>query len=163
LRSLPAGIEITVRLASPIASIAAVGAIIEGEVVKSAAPKGQKAIIAAGARVRGRIRRMERYAEPTAHFVVAIEFTEVESEGIRYRFFADLVEMDSAPGVEHSIATSNEPSARRLRDGTDEIRTHHDLLLLTPLPGVASFFFRGAKLDLPPGFRTVWKTRAFTP
>jgi hypothetical protein len=163
VRPLPAGIEITVRLARPIANIAAVGAIIEGEVAKSVAPKVQKAMIAAGAKIRGRIRRMERYDEPMTHYVVAIEFTEVESEGIRYRFFADLVEMDNPPGIEQAIATSNEPAVRRLRDGTDEIRTHHELLLLTPLPGVASFFFRGAKLDLPPGFRTVWKTRAFTP
>src|ERR1017187_562313 len=28
------------------------------------------------------------------------------------------------------------------------------------LPGVATFFFKGEQLDLPPNFRTVWTTRA---
>ena len=32
-------------------------------------------------------------------------------------------------------------------------------ILLYNLPGVATFFYKGGKLDLPQDFRTVWKTR----
>ncbi len=36
-------------------------------------------------------------------------------------------------------------------------------LSVTDMPGVATFFFKGLELELPEGFRTVWKTRALTP
>jgi hypothetical protein len=31
------------------------------------------------------------------------------------------------------------------------------------VPGVATFFLSGSKLDLPSGFRTVWRTRQLAP
>jgi hypothetical protein len=43
---------------------------------------------------------MERYTDPFPYFVVGLEFTEVEVQGIRHLFYADLVEISPALGVE---------------------------------------------------------------
>jgi hypothetical protein len=153
LRPLPAGLQIAVKLTTRITGDATVGSLIEGVVASAGAAKGSAAPISPGARVRGRIRRLERYTSPVPNFVVAIEFTEVESDGIRYRFYADLVDLD--PGA----ATAELVSTNRV----DSQSTRTDSYWLPKLPGVASFFVRGVKLDLPPGFRSTWKTLTLKP
>jgi hypothetical protein len=162
LRPLPPGLQIAVKLVSKVSSEIAVGALIDGVVAGNVPGKGPL-VVANGSRVRGRIRRLERYSEPAPHFVLAIEFTEVESEGIRYRFYADPVEMDAAPGVELTLE-QRDPS-RVISHAGDEktIRTFVEQVTLPSLPGVTTFFVRGTKLDLPQGFRTVWKTRTLAP
>jgi hypothetical protein len=169
LRPLPAGLEIAVKLRSRVTSDMAVGALIDGVVASNAAAKGT-VVIAAGSAVRGRIRRLEHYADPIPYIVVGLEFTEVEQEGIRYRFFANVVEIGAAPGVEQALHTTFQASASGsggasnagpwaiggLRQTSETIRTNN-------LPGVATFFFHGDKLDLPVGFRTLWKTLPLAP
>ena len=162
LRPLPAGLQIAVKLTTKISSETLVGSLIDGVVAGNTVSKGQ-VVIANGSRVRGRIRRLERYTDPPPHFVVAIEFTAVESEGIRYRFYADPVEMDPAPGVEQTL---EQRDPFRMISHTGEVktvRTDIHTTTLPGLPGVASFFIRGTKLNLPPGFRTVWRTRTLAP
>jgi hypothetical protein len=153
LRPLPAGLQIAVKLTGRVSSDAAVGSLIEGTVASSVAPKGAATPIAPGARVRGRIRRLEHYTTPVPHHVVAIEFTEAECDGIRYRFYADLLDLDAGPSVSPELTVTR----------TDPGLTQRESYWLPKLPGVASFFVRGAKLDLPPGFRTTWKTLALKP
>jgi hypothetical protein len=158
LRPLPAGLQIGVKLNTRITAEATVGTLIEG-VVTSAMPakgagKGARSPILANARVRGRIRRLERYSTPVQHYVVAVEFTEAESEGIRYRFYAELQELDAASGATAEL---------NIEHRTDGAVTRGETLWLPKLPGVAAFFVRGAKLELAPGFRTTWKTLALKP
>jgi hypothetical protein len=148
MRSLPAGLQITVKLRSRISTGTAVGALIDGVVAANVPAKGA-VVIAAGSPVRGRVRRLERYRDPVPHFVVALEFTQVELEGIRHRFYADLVRIESAPGVEQKLPALTE---------TGWVTLHFSLL-----PGVATFFLKGSSLDLPVDFRTVWKTRKLAP
>src|SRR5262249_8069933 len=107
LRPLPGGLQIAVILRSRITGDIAVGTLIDGVVAGSVAAKKGAVTIAAGSPVRGRIRRMERYTDPFPHFVVALEFTEMELRGIRYRFYADVVEIDLVPGVEHTLSTKD--------------------------------------------------------
>jgi hypothetical protein len=90
LRSLPGGLQIAVTLRSRISEDMAVGALIDGVVAGNVTAKGA-VVIAAGSPVRGRIRRLERYTDPFLHFVLGLEFTEVEVQGIRHRFYADVV------------------------------------------------------------------------
>jgi hypothetical protein len=161
LRPLPAGLQIAVGL-SRISGERAVGALVDG-VVEANVPAKGPVVIARGSRVRGRIRRMERQAEPVPHFVVAIEFTEVESEGIRYRFYADLVEIDSAPGVEQMLTIETPVKVAEQNHGGIQVRATVQKITLPRLAGVATFFVRGTRLELPQGFRTVWKTRAVGP
>jgi hypothetical protein len=153
LRPLPAGVQIAIKLTTRIAAEATVGSLIEGTVASVGVAKNTTAVVAAGARVRGRIRRLERYTTPVAHYVVAIEYTEVESGGIRYRFYADFVEFQPQAGVSAELNISESgPQGTR---GTN--------LWLPKIPGVAAFFVRGDRLDLPAGFRTTWRTSTLKP
>ncbi|HTS65188.1 MAG TPA: hypothetical protein VMH28_24365 [Candidatus Acidoferrales bacterium] len=171
LRPLAPGLEIAVKLTSGISGGQPVGALIEGTVSGNVPAKGP-AVIPSGARVRGRIRRLERYSDPIPNYVVGIEFTEIESGGIRYRFFADLVELERVPGVEQTLNRENPvsrvstslPQRQAMPQITEsQVRGSSETYNLPGLPGVAVFFVRGSKLDLPKGFRTVWKTRSLAP
>ncbi len=164
LRSLPGGLQVAVKLNSRISGEMAVGTLIEGVVAGDVKEKRTVAI-PAGSVVRGRIRRMERYSDPFPYFIVGLEFTEVEAEGIRYIFYADLVAIDPAPGVELRLSTQNTTTIEAdspLSGGLSTRRTMESLSLYS-LPGVAAFFYKGEKLDLPQNFRTVWKTRPLKP
>lgn len=161
LRPLPAGLQIAVKLGSRIAADAAVGALIDGVVAANVTAKGG-VTIAAGSPVRGRIRRLEHYTDPFPHLIVGLEFTELELEGIRYRFYADLVEIGAIPGVEQTLRTPYQATEWRF-PGTWGLRQSSETVWTYSLPGVATFFFHGDKLDLPAGFRTVWKTLPLAP
>jgi len=169
LRPLPAGLEIAVKLRSRVTADMAVGELIDGVVASNVPAKGA-VTIAAGSPVRGRIRRLEHYTDPFPHMIVGLEFTEVALEGIRYRFYAGLVEIGSAPGVEQTLHTpyetrslSFESRGPRSAWGPGNISQTSETIWTYDLPGVATFFFNGDKLALPAGFRTVWKTLPLAP
>lgn len=165
LRPLPAGLRIAVKLKTPISAQTTVGTLIDGVVAGDVKEK-HTVVIPSGAPVRGRIRRLEHYSDPRQFFVIGLEFTEVEVEGVRHIFYADLVSMDSAPGVELKLSTGNDgadtPRNNVGGPGTvtlvtkEKITTHN-------LPGVATFFLEGDNLELPRDFGTVWKTRPWKP
>jgi hypothetical protein len=142
----------------------AVGTLIDGLVAHDVAAK-RSVVIPVGSPVRGRIRRMERNNDPFAYFIVGLEFTSVEVRGIQYVFYADLVEMDPAPGVELTLSTKNATTTvtNPLLFGDISTSQTMESLSLYNLPGVAAFFYKGSRLDLPRDFRTVWKTRPLRP
>lgn len=151
-----------VGLRSRIGADTAVGALIDGVVAENAELK-HAVIVPAGSQVRGRVRRLERDSDPFPYFVVGLEFTELEVRGIRRLFYANPVSLQPAPGVETTLNTRNETDTSDIGFGGKRVRAFHENLNLPGLPGVAVFFFKGSKLDLPSGFRTVWKTRAVEP
>jgi hypothetical protein len=169
LRSLPGGLQVTVKLRSRISGDMTVGTLIEGTVGSDVKEK-RTVVIPNGSPVRGRIRRLEKYTSPFPYFIVGLEFTEVEIQGIRHLFYADLADIEEPPGVEQILSTKN-----TVRTETDPLSFGNDLsttqiiestrqsierLFLYNLPGVATFFYKGSKLDLAQDFRTVWKTRS---
>ena len=157
IRPLPGGLRIPVKLMSRIPEDAAVGALIDGVIETNVTAK-RSVVIAAGSPVRGRIRRLERYSDPFPHFAVALEFTEVESQGIRYRFDADLARIDPAPGIAQTLSHMGRTEV--VDQGIfQKFRISWETLYFSNLPGVATFFFKGATLNLPQGLRTVWTTR----
>ena len=160
LRPLPAGLEVAITLSAPIDETMAVGSMIDGVIV--ADPKSNGAVpIPPKSLVHGRIRRLERYTEPVPYFVVALEFTEAELAGVRYRFYADLVSVEpgsAQPTLEVTVAQTVGVS-----NGVPQIKYTGERYTLPALPGVASFFIKGAALNLPQGFRTVWRTQALAP
>ncbi|HEV3330038.1 MAG TPA: hypothetical protein VG096_03590 [Bryobacteraceae bacterium] len=156
LRPLPEGLQIAVKLRSRLSGDTAVGTLIEGVVADNVPAK--HAVIPAGSPVRGRVRRMERYTEPFPYFIIGLEFTEVEVEGIRHLFYADLVEINRTPRVDLTLNIQDTATTETNAAGV-LTRKSKESILLYNLPGVATFFYRGAKLDLPQDFRTVWKTR----
>ncbi len=139
---------VTVQLNTPVSSTDAVGKLIEGRIVGEVRYKG-KAIISDGARVTGRIRRLEHYQGKTGKdkgdFIVGLEFTEVEASDGRRPFYADLLKMDLAPNIRPTLS--------------EEVNAGEVKVTLPELPGVASFFVSGAAFRIPAGFKTVWRTR----
>jgi hypothetical protein len=160
-RELLPALQIVVKLSTAITEKTTVGALIEG-VVEGSVLRRKRVLIPDGSPVRGRVRRMDWHDEKGGYFVVALEFTEIEAAGTRYRFFADLVDTDRLPGLRQSIRTFKQ-EASTLLDGGEMTRDSSDVLFLPDLPGVGSFFVQARQLDLPPGFRTTWKTRALVP
>jgi len=160
LRPLPGDLKIAVKLRSTIRDGAAVGTLIEAIVADNVMSKNS-VLIPQGSPVRGRIRRLERYEDPLPYFVVGLEFTEVQVQGIRYLFYADLVDIGVAPGVERELTTKNTTTltVNPLLSGENSGRQTIDHLSLPTLPGVAAFFFTSSKLELPQDFQTMWKTR----
>lgn len=140
--SLPALLRVTVELTTPISSGDIVGTLIEGRIASNVSRKG-KLVLAAGAVVHGRIRRLEHFDENT--WIIGMEFTEVETPAGRQTFYADLLEMGASKVLKlaHGEIT---------RAGLIQIKLHD-------VPGVAAFFATGHTFTVPPGFRTVWRTR----
>ncbi|MGD0776609.1 MAG: hypothetical protein ABSC05_27655 [Candidatus Solibacter sp.] len=158
---LPA-LHIVVKLSTRITDETTVGAPIAGGVDGNILSK-RSLLIPDGSSVRGRVRRLEWHDEKGGYFVVALEFTEVETAGTRYRFFADLEGMDGLPGLVQTIRTRQRPSKSPVRSGGTTVDSSDEILYLPDLPGVGSFFVQSRRLDLPPGFRMTWKTRALVP
>ena len=119
-----------------------------GDVIR----KGQ-ILVAGGAAVRGRVRRLDRYPEG-GYFAVGLEFTEIETNDGPLRFYADLLRMDKRPGIQAEL--SEHAIVRRT---SGPFHDANEKVTLPELPGVASFFIHGEKFTLPAGFRTVWRTR----
>ena len=168
LRTLPGGMQVAVKLRGRITGDMAVGTLIDGEVAGNVTAK-RATLIPSGSPIRGRIRRMERYTDPFPYFIVGLEFTEVEIQGIRHLFYANLVSIDLLPGLEanqlviRNATTRSEWPVIGQTPGWSATGQTRESLSVTNMPGVATFFFKGLKLELPEGFRTVWKTRALTP
>ena len=151
---IPALLPVTVRLTTPSTEGNAVGTLIEGE-IEGAVRRNGKIVLADGAVVRGRIRRLQRF-ENGRHFIVGLEFTEVEGNGGPQRFYADLLSIDKRPGFRPTLSRRIFVRGASVGSGygpaTEEITLHE-------LPGVASFFVEGTTLAIPSGFRTFWRTR----
>jgi hypothetical protein len=160
-RELLPALQVVIRLSTRITETTAVGALIKA-VVEGNVMRKKSALIRDGSPVRGRVRRLDWHDVNGGYFVVALEFTEIEAAGTRYRFFADLLDTDRLPGLRRTISTFRHETDT-LPYGGSMTRDSHDVLFLPDLPGVGSFFVQAQQLDLPPGFRTTWKTRALVP
>ena len=132
---LPGGLPLTVRLQTKITEKQSVGTFLEGTVAADVMERN-KVLIPAGARVTGRLRRLDRNQQSDG-YTLAMEFTEIVTEQNTYRFYADI----------QSVA--GDPTAEAIPDG----------LSTRPLPGVGFLFVRGPRFTLQPGFRLIWKTR----
>ena len=160
-RELLPALPVVVKLSTPITEQTTVGALIEG-VVALDVPHKKKLLIPAGSPVRGRVRRLEWNLDKGGYFIVGLEFTELEAAGTRYRFFADLEGTDGLPGLRQTIATTRKKSYALPNNGGFTIESD-ELIFIPSLPGVGTFFVQARSLDLPPGFRMAWRTRALVP
>ena len=147
LQPLPS-LDIALRLATPVTSETGVGALLEATVEGNVRHKGA-ILIPDGAKVRGRVRRLEWNDEKGGYYIVGLEFNEIDAAGIRYRFYGELRKLDRLSGIDFTLATSTtDKSGGRFTE----------ILSLPDLPGAGVFFVRSRKLSLPKGFRMVWKT-----
>ena len=149
--AIPPFLEVTVLLATPVSNKDSVGTSIEGKISGDVVHKG-KVVVPDGSLVHGRIRRLEHYPDRGV-FGVGLELTEVESRGEWLPFYADLLRVDKDPRIQLELSRHILVPHRSRVDVADETIT------LLELPGVASFFVKGANFTLPAGFRLVWRTR----
>jgi hypothetical protein len=160
---LPEQLRVTVALAAPVNDRSPVGSLIEGTVIGGVVHK-DKTWIQGGARIQGRLRRVERYADSGDYFIVAMEFTRIEVADRTYRFYADLEDVDRREGAATTLGSA-------VRDGPRLMSRNLGASLSLPkvvervwtheVPGVGTFFVHGSQFSLPAGFQTVWKTRLF--
>jgi hypothetical protein len=146
--ALPASLRVTIQVTTPITDRDTVGKLIEARVAGDVRRKG-KLVLEDGARVHGRLRSLQRDPD-TDHFIVGLEFTEVQTHGVPLRFYADLVSLGKWEGVQ--AALRKEVLLPNHWGSTVDIT-------LPELPGVALFFVGGKTFVLQPGLRTVWRTR----
>ena len=154
LGAVPPLLLVTVRLKTPITDKDVVGTLIEATISGDVRRKG-KTVIPSGSLVRGRIRRLERYLNGrNDEFIVALEFTEVEVNGVALRFYADLLKMEKLREIRPNLYEQVV-----VRSGV-EARTQ--TVTLPELPSVASFFVHGKRFTLTSGFGMIWRTRGLT-
>jgi hypothetical protein len=166
--TLPPTLSIPVALSAPLDDRAAVGSLIQGKVLGSVVQEG-KVLVPDGSLVSGRIRRLERYSDAGDYFIVALEFTGVETPGGNLRFYADLQDVDRSDGVEMLLVNTTGPQRGEFRPGGRDLgsitfdKTLNQRITTHEVPGVGTFFVRGSSFSLPPGFKTVWKTQIYPP
>lgn len=156
--SLPPGLRLPVHLANAIDSEnAAVGDAISAIVESRVEQKGAVPI-PKGAMLHGRIRRFERSTTPTDHYIVGLEFTDLEFPGYHARFFGDMESVDTLQDLQWILTTSRSKTIELgIRGGimtTSETAVYRAI----PIPGVSTFFMGAAKFHLPEGLHMTWRT-----
>jgi hypothetical protein len=157
--TLPPALLIAVALSTPLDDHAAVGSLIQGKVAGSVMQKG-KVLVPDGALVTGRIRRLERYSDAGDYFIVALEFTRLETPGGDLRFYADMLDVDRREGAEMVFSSTTRVESGAFGSAA-WYNTHGQRIWTHEVPGVGTFFVRGSSFSLPPGFKTMWKTQLY--
>jgi len=143
---LPAGLLVPMELDTVIDSkTAMVGDTLRARVVQEVRYKGAL-VVPRSAAVAGHIRRLER-GSSSAPFAVGIEFSEIEWEGARATFYAELVDLDRKSAGAHRPVTYYDGHATKA-------------LIENGIRGVGVFFIDAAAFRIPPGFHMVWRTLA---
>jgi hypothetical protein len=172
-QAIPAGLNVVIALTVPLTDDAAVGDPVEGKIVGSVAGRGGAAIVQDGALVHGRVRQLEKSSDFGGYFSIGLEFTDIDAGGMPLRFFAELQSADSISGLEWNLATRGASAAtpgkqspigllfpNSLPSDSEAERQTAEHIRPPDLPGVGSFFMRGAHFEIPAAFRMIWKTRA---
>jgi hypothetical protein len=157
--TVPPELLVTVALSAPLDDHAAVGSLIQGKVVGGIMQR-EMVLVPDGATATGRIRRLERYSDTGDYFIVALEFTRVETPGGDLRFYADLQDLDRREGVEMLLVNTRSERGTLL-PGLTLDNTYNQRIWTHEVAGVGTFFIRGASFSLPSGFKTVWKTQLY--
>jgi len=150
--AVPPSLEVTILLAAPLSDKDVVGSLIEGKISGDVIRKG-KVVIPDGSVVHGRIRALDHYADFGA-FAVGLEFMDIEVGGESMPFYADFLRTDKDPRIVTSLFR------KTFLRGAEFGQSATKMIPNPELPGVASFFVKGADFTLPAGFRTVWRTHA---
>lgn len=143
---------------------AAVGDVLAATVMTDIVTRTSLAI-PKGTAVRGRLRMLRRETEPEPHYVIGLEFSEVELGDKRAVFYARLQQPPSVPGLRlYFTRTSKKSSSVGAGTvqayGTETVTTEQ--YRVADLPGVSVFMMMGTSFRLPKGLKMVWKTEENT-
>jgi len=126
-----------------------VGDRIEARVIEDVKQK-HKLIVARGAQVTGRLRRLDEDLEHAGRFIIALEFTEIETAGRRVPFIAQL---------EHLKTASLWLKVLRQRDLSLPAQTYTpDSPDIPAAPGVGILLAKDTTEILPKGLIMTWRS-----
>lgn len=157
--TLPGNVQVHVRLSQDIDSRKARVGDLLSATVESAVKNKRRTLIPQGAVVRGRLRRLERLSHPYDAVMIGIEFSEIEFDGARARFFGRPEGLETSTGVDSHLAPTVMRSqvdyglhGQRMDITRMENYTHQEL------PGVVVFYVKGKDALIQKGWRMTWRT-----
>jgi hypothetical protein len=156
---LPPGLRISARLDHAVESrTTAVGDAISATLDSPVEQKG-RIFVPKGATLRGRIRRLERYSDPRDHYVVGLEFTDIEFPGHHARFFGEMEDIASVAGMKTLMSASSLRSRSFPHPGNLTVyESATETFSNLPIPGVGTFYMEGKQFRVPEGLHVTWKT-----
>ncbi len=156
--SLPAGLRVPIKLKAQIDSAkAVVGDLVEG-IIDADINDRKLLLVPKGSLITGRLRRMEKYNNPSPYFFVSIEFDDIEFPAHHAHFFGSFKSLEpEVPGFSWflSFATTTNASAGGSMLYTTTRETEH----LPDVPGVGTFYMQGSAFHIPQGMRMIWQTQ----
>jgi len=157
--SLPVGLRVPIKLKSQIDSAkAVVGDPIEG-IIDGDLSDRQVLLVPKGSLITGRLRRMEKYSDSSPHFLVGIEFDDIDFPGHHARFFGSFKSLESeVPGFIWFLSSASSTKTPLVGGGAS-YTTNRETEHLPDVPGVGMFFMQGSAFRLPLGMRMVWQTQ----
>ncbi len=152
---LPPGLILPVTLDEPVlAKSARVGDLISARLT-SAVRCSPELEIPSGALLKGRIREFTLLDDPPDTYMVAFEFSELNLGDRSFRFFADLVDTASIPGIQFRVVQSRVTGLRSFAGGME--MTSNETTPAYVIPGTAVFYLQGTTA-VPKGFQMRWRT-----
>jgi hypothetical protein len=162
--ALPAGLILPLELETELDSKRAIVGDVMTARLSADVRASAELTIPKGARVQGRLRLLEAGSEPAPHYLVGIEFTEIEFSSYRAIFFARVAEYPGIYGLELFLDQSSARKTRRVGGGAVQgfrvMGTDSEQLRLAELPGIGMFFIRGTSFRINAGTRMSWRTEA---
>ncbi len=155
---LPSGVTIETALVEAVSlASAGVGDTLRVVLTKPVVRRG-KEVLPAGLEVQGRVRRVDRYTDPTPHTVAWLEFSVFTLQGSEYTFLAEMTERDPLPALVDRV-----PNMKRSGSPWMKTFANYESLSFTEptyraVPGIGSFVFTGELPTLPAGYKIQWKT-----
>ncbi len=154
---VPAGLTLSVRMAQAVDSkSSAVGDSLTAALVEPVSYRGA-VLIPRGAILRGRIRQLERPDGPRPHYLVGLEFTDIEFAGHRARFTGEMIGYQPGVGISWLLRTS-QVVTRDAGVAGSLTASRVDTEIPVQLPGVSNFFIEGTAFRIPEGMQMTWRT-----
>lgn len=157
---LPEGLTIALRLTERLdLGAASVGDMMLAELTQPVAGT-DGILIPAGAIAEGRIRRLDRVGEPSAHTVAWLELTAIRDGNRVFLGLAELQRRDRVRGLVDRLearTTAKRPLALH-EIGSFRYDTSVEEIIYPSIPGVGAFLFEGTSAVLPAGYQMTWRT-----
>ncbi|MFN7992281.1 MAG: hypothetical protein U0Q18_01685 [Bryobacteraceae bacterium] len=148
---LPPGISLELSLDDDIdLQNAEIGGPVRATLAR-ALKNGESILAPEGARVAGRLVRLERESQPFEHYIVGLEFDTLQFSGGTARFMATLQDASSAPGLLRQ-ARRMDPTFARRREA------HMDILVNERHRGQGILHWDAKHPSIRKGFKTRWVT-----
>jgi hypothetical protein len=157
---LPAGLFFPVRLDTPVY----MGKTMVGDRISATLESPVRAkngdVIPKGAQLKGRVREFQTMDDASDTVITGLEFDELTWPGHSAAFFANVISMEPAPGLESVLFDPSSRSRTIGAGGLGDLTTATTRKTYTvELPGVAAFFLRGSHASVPKGFHMIWRTQ----